>query len=126
MKLHEVAHGRSGDKGDKANIGIQVFESEDYPFIKWYLTEERIADIFSDHLARPAPESVDRFELDGIHALNFLLHDALGGGASESLRLDAQGKTMAALVLRQDVGAAYAKFVDGEDTGDRPTDHSTG
>lgn len=110
MKLVDIAHGRSGDKGDKANVGIRVEDPADYPFLKDYLTEERMADLFEGLLANPGVESVDRYELPEIHALNFMLHDSLGGGASESLRTDPQGKAFAGLVLRQEITEAYEAF----------------
>jgi hypothetical protein len=110
MKLNDIAHGRSGDKGDKANVGIRVEDPEDYPFLTSYLTEERMADLFEGLLATPGVGSIDRYELPELGALNFVLHDALGGGASESLRTDPQGKAFAGLVLRQDVTEAYEAF----------------
>lgn len=107
MKLHEIAHGRSGDKGDKANIGVIAHEQADYEFLRETLTEEYVADVFAEFLADPGAESVDRYELPEMGALNFVLHDALDGGASESLRTDTQGKTFAAMLLRQDVSEEY-------------------
>lgn len=110
MKLHEIAHGRSGDKGDKANIGIVAHDYADFPFLQEAVTEAFVADVFEEFLATPGTESVDRYELPELGALNFVLHDALDGGASESLRTDRQGKTFAAMLLRQDIQADYHHF----------------
>lgn len=110
MKLHDIAHGRSGDKGDKANVGVIAHDHDDFPFLREVLTEAYVADVFAEFLADPGPESVDRYELPEMGGLNFVLHDALDGGASESLRTDTQGKTFAAMLLRQDIEEAYERF----------------
>jgi hypothetical protein len=107
MRLSDIAHGRSGDKGDKANVGIRVYDPDDYDFLRSYLTEPFVTEVFSEHLQAPEPGAVDRYELPEISAVNFVLHDALGGGASESLRTDSQGKTYAALLLRRDISEEY-------------------
>ena len=99
MKLFEIAHGRSGDKGNSCNIGIIARSPEHYDTIKSKLTVEVVKERFK-HLVLG---KVERFELPNIHALNFLLHDALDGGGTVSLRSDAQGKTYAAWLLRMDV-----------------------
>lgn len=114
MKLHDVAHGRSGDKGDKANVAIVANDPDDFQFLRDYLTEERVADVFASVLADPGPDSVHRYELPNIAALNFVLDGALDGGASESLRVDTQGKTYAAWLLREDVTEAYETGTSGE------------
>lgn len=110
MKLHRIAHGRSGDKGDKANVGVVAHDHDDFAFLRETLTEAYVADVFEAFLAEPGAESVDRYELPELGALNFVLHDALDGGASESLRTDTQGKTFAAMLLRQEVGDEYEQF----------------
>ncbi|MFB1062676.1 hypothetical protein [Natrinema sp. H-ect4] len=110
MKLHDIAHGRSGDKGDKANVGIIATDRDDYPFLRDLLTEAYVADVFEAFLEKPGVESVDRYTLSGIGALNFVLHDSLDGGASESLRTDRQGKTFAAMLLRQHIEDEYDRF----------------
>lgn len=110
MKLHRIAHGRSGDKGDKANVGVIARDHEDFAFLRETLTEAYVADVFEAFLADPGAGSVDRYELPELGALNFVLHDALDGGASESLRTDTQGKTFAAMLLRQEVGDEYEQF----------------
>lgn len=96
VRLFILAHGRSGDKGDAANVGVIARRQEWYEFIKMELTAERVAEFL-----RPLAEGpVERYELDNLGALNFVVHRALGGGGSVSLRLDAQGKTYAQAVLR--------------------------
>lgn len=112
-KLGDIAHGRSGDKGDKANVGIIANDPDDYAFLRSHLTEEHVAELFEAFLAEPGPESVDRYELPELGALNFVLHDALDGGASESLRTDTQ-KTFAALALREDITEAYEAYRQSE------------
>lgn len=107
MKLNDIAHGRSGDKGDTANVGIRVFDPADYEFLTSLLTEEYLLNLFESYLAEPTPESVETYELPQIHAVNVVLRGALDGGASESLYTDSQAKTFASLVLRQDVSDAY-------------------
>ncbi len=95
-RLFLLAHGRSGDKGDMANIGVIARRDEWYGFLRRELTAERVRD-FLGTLARGA---VERHELPNLGALNFLVHEALGGGGSISLRLDAQGKTYAQALFR--------------------------
>lgn len=95
-RLFLLAHGRSGDKGDAANVGIIARREGWYPFIAKQLTQERVA-----RFLKPLAEGpVERFELPNLWAMNFLVHQALGGGGSLSLRLDAQGKTYAQALLR--------------------------
>lgn len=110
MKLHAIAHGRSGDKGNKANVAVIAGNPDEWGFLKTHLTEEYVADVFSSQLEHSGPESVDRYELPNIKALNFVLHDALGGGAGQSLRTDSQGKTFAALLLRQNITEEYYEY----------------
>lgn len=99
MKLLQIAHGRSGDKGNCCNVGIIARSPEYYDTLKQKLTVEFVKDRFK-HLALG---KVERFLLPNIHALNFLLHDALDGGGTVSLRSDAQGKTYAAWLLKADI-----------------------
>ena len=96
MKLKDIAHGRSGDKGDAANIGIIAFDQKGYEIIERHLTAERV----KKHFEGICQGKVERYELPNIRALNFLLHDTLGGGGTVSLKHDAQGKTLAAALLR--------------------------
>lgn len=95
-RLFLLAHGRSGDKGDAANVGIIARRPEWYPFIRDSLTTERVAEFLKPLAEGP----VERYELPNLEAMNFLVHNALGGGGSLSLRLDAQGKTYAQALLR--------------------------
>ena len=99
IKLIDIAHGRSGDKGDAANIGIIAYDADDYNIIKKYLTKERV----KKHFEGICLGKVERFELPNLRALNFLLHDTLGGGGTVSLKHDAQGKTLAAALLRMEL-----------------------
>ena len=96
IKLKEIAHGRSGDKGDAANIGIIAYSDAGYDIIKKYLTVE----VVKKHFEGICLGEVERFELPNLRALNFLLHNTLGGGGTVSLKFDAQGKTLAAALLR--------------------------
>jgi hypothetical protein len=99
IKLIDIAHGRSGDKGNAANIGIIAYDDKGYIIIKKYLTAAKI----KKHFKGICFGKVERFELPNIRALNFLLHDTLGGGGTVSLKHDAQGKTLAAALLRMEI-----------------------
>ncbi|MDX1586456.1 MAG: hypothetical protein R3222_06925 [Balneolaceae bacterium] len=95
-KLIDIAHGRSGDKGDGSNVGIIARHPDVYPFLKENLT----ADVVKEHMKHICEGKVDRYEMPNIGALNFVLHHSLGGGGTVSLKLDAQGKTHASQLLR--------------------------
>jgi hypothetical protein len=96
MRLAEIAHGRSGDKGNHANVAILAYTSEGYHWLREQLTEARVASFF-----KPLGVTrVVRFEAPKLHALNFLLENVLGGGASRSLRIDTQGKSFALALLQ--------------------------
>ena len=99
MPLIRLAHGRSGDKGDKANIGIIARRPEYLPLLNQWLTPERVA----AHFAHNRPSRVERFDLPGSNAMNFLLHDVLGGGGMASLRTDNLAKCYAQVLLSMDV-----------------------
>ncbi|GIV45814.1 MAG: hypothetical protein KatS3mg036_0632 [Ignavibacterium sp.] len=99
IKLIEIAHGRSGDKGDAANVGIIAYNDEGYKIISKYLTVERV----KKHFEGICLGKVERYELPNLRALNFLLHNTLGGGGTVSLKHDAQGKTLAAALLRMEI-----------------------
>jgi hypothetical protein len=99
LQLRQICHARSGDKGDTANVGLIVLKDEHYPVIVKYVTADRV----KKHFEGIALGSVERFELPNIGALNFLLHNALGGGGTKSLKNDAQGKTMGAALLRMEI-----------------------
>jgi hypothetical protein len=96
IRLLDIAHARSGDKGDTANIGVIARREEDYPILLKYLTADCVKEYFGEMVLGP----VERFELPNLWALNFVLHNALGGGGTKSLRLDAQGKTLSSALLR--------------------------
>ncbi len=96
MRLSNLAHGRSGDKGNHANIAVIAYTPEGFAWLRQHLTAEVVADYF-----RPLGASrVVRYEAANVDALNFLLYDVLAGGASRSLRSDTQGKTLALALLR--------------------------
>ena len=99
VPLSRIAHGRSGDQGDTSNIGIIVFDERHFPVIVREVTAERV----KQHFGELVRGEVERFELANLGALNFLLHGALGGGGTLSLRVDAQGKTMSAALLRMEI-----------------------
>src|SRR5277367_6664978 len=98
IQLREIAHARSGDKGDCANIGLIALKPEHYPLLVEQVTVERV----KDHFQELCRGKVERFELPNLHALNFLLYEALDGGGTVSLRTDAQGKTFSAALLRME------------------------
>jgi Acyclic terpene utilisation family protein AtuA len=103
VPLEALAWGRSGDKGNKANIGVIAREAEFVPYIADQLTEARITELFCHFLQAGQDQPVQRFYLPGSHAFNFLLHEVLGGGGVASLRTDPQGKGYAQLVLAQEI-----------------------
>jgi hypothetical protein len=96
IRLLDIAHARSGDKGDTANVGVIALKDEWYPILVRYLTRERVA----EHFAKVIKGAVERFELPNLFALNFLLHGALGGGGTVTLRTDAQAKVYSSALLR--------------------------
>jgi hypothetical protein len=91
VRLLDVAHARSGDKGDASNVGLIAASPELYEVIRREVTPERV----KRHFAQVCRGPVERFEVPNLLALNFILHDSLGGGGTESLKTDAQGKTHA-------------------------------
>ena len=99
VPLSQIAHTRSGDKGDTCNIGVIAFEERHYPVLVRELTAERV----KRHFGELVKGEVERFELPNLLALNFLLHQALGGGGTVSLRTDAQGKTFGAALLGMEI-----------------------
>ena len=96
VRLVDIAHARSGDKGDTANVGLIATERRWYPVIEQYVTRQLVA----DHFAGLITGDVVRFELPNLGALNFLLNDALDGGGTLSLKTDAQGKVFSTALLR--------------------------
>ncbi|MEO7673971.1 MAG: hypothetical protein ABIU09_07825 [Pyrinomonadaceae bacterium] len=99
FQLVKLAHARSGDKGDTANVGVIALKEEFYPL----LVREVTADAVKRHFGPIVRGEVERFELDNLHALNFLLHESLGGGGTLSLMTDAQGKTFSTALLRMNI-----------------------
>ena len=99
VPLARLAHARSGDKGDTANVGLIAYQSRHYPLLKREVTAARV----KEHFGSLCQGEVERFELPNLNALNFLLHRTLGGGGTVSLRLDAQGKTYGAALLRMEI-----------------------
>jgi hypothetical protein len=99
VKLVRIAHARSGDKGDTANVGLIALKPEYYPVLVREVTADRV----KKHFAEICEGTVDRFELPNLGALNFLLHESLDGGGTLSLKSDAQGKTYSAALLRMEI-----------------------
>ncbi len=99
VELTRLAHARSGDKGDTANVGIIALKEDFYPILLREVTAEKV----KSHFGEMVKGSVERFELPNLKALNFLLHESLGGGGTLSLMTDAQGKTFSTALLRMKV-----------------------
>ncbi|HEX8248182.1 MAG TPA: hypothetical protein VF599_08435 [Pyrinomonadaceae bacterium] len=107
VELLKLAHARSGDKGDTANVGVIALKDEFYPLLVREVTAEKV----KQHFGAMVKGAVERFELPNLNALNFLLHESLGGGGTLSLMTDAQGKTFSTALLRMriDVSELEAK-----------------
>ena len=99
IQLTKLAHARSGDKGDTANVGLIALRDEFYPILVREVTAERV----KEHFKSICKGNVERFELANLGALNFLLHESLGGGGTLSLMTDAQGKTFSTALLRMQI-----------------------
>ena len=99
VQLVDIAHARSGDKGDTANVGVLALKPEWYPVIAREVTRDRVAAHFEGLIDGP----VERFEVPNLNALNFLLHGALDGGGTLSLKTDAQGKVFSTALLRMHI-----------------------
>jgi hypothetical protein len=99
IKLTEIAHARSGDKGDAGNVGVIAYDDKGYEIIKKHLTTERV----KNHFQGICFGKVERYEMPNIRAINFLLHNTLGGGGTVSLKHDAQGKILASAMLRMEL-----------------------
>ena len=99
VRLTRLAHARSGDKGDTANVGLIALREELYPLLAREVTAERV----KEHFRGVVRGGVERFELPNLGALNFLLHESLGGGGTLSLMTDAQGKTFSTALLRMEI-----------------------
>jgi hypothetical protein len=107
IRLLDIAHARSGDKGDTANVGLIALEQRWYPIIEKYVTQERVV----AHYHGVITGGVQRFELPNLWALNFLLHGALDGGGTLSLKTDAQGKVFSTSLLRMVIDVPDAEAV---------------
>ena len=101
IRLSDIAHARSGDKGNHANVAVIAYTPAGYDWLKKYLT----ADVLAEYFAPMKPSRVVRFEAANVLGLNFMLYDVLAGGASQSLRIDTQGKTLASALLQMNIGA---------------------
>lgn len=99
MMLREIAHARAGDKGNISNISVIAYDQKHYVLLESYLTAERVR----QHFAGLVRGDVQRFELPGLGALNFVMHGALGGGVTRSLALDAHGKTLSSALLSMEI-----------------------
>ena len=99
MKLRDIAHSRTGDKGNTSNISVVAYDAKDYERIARHVTTERV----KAHFADMAKGDVTRYELPQLGALNFVLKDTLGGGVTRSLALDAHGKSLSSALLDLDL-----------------------
>ncbi len=99
MKLREIAHSRTGDKGNISNISLIAYKAEDYEVIKNKVTTSKVKEWFKDIVHG----EVLRYELPNIGALNFVMYDALGGGVTRSLSLDMHGKSLSSILLDMDI-----------------------
>jgi hypothetical protein len=115
IQLTELAHARSGDKGDTANVGLIALRDEYYPLLVREVTAERV----KEHFTGICEGEVERFELPNLSALNFLLHESLGGGGTLSLMTDAQGKTFSTALLRMKIDVADDEARELQLTGDK-------
>ena len=109
IRLGKIAHARSGDKGANSNVGLIFYSEEVYEWAKIYIT----AKLVKEHFQSFVKGKVIRYEMDNLFALNFILRDSLGGGGSESLLNDAQGKThgQALLIMEVELPSHFAEFV---------------
>ena len=99
MRLKEIAHSRTGDKGNISIISVIAYLEEDYEFLKKNITSERLKEYFKDIVHG----KITRYEIETICALNFVMEDALGGGVTRSLALDMHGKTLGSALLEMEV-----------------------
>ena len=99
VPLSQIAHARSGDKGNVANIGLIAYKEEHYPILVREVTADRV----KAHFKQLVQGNVERYELPKLWALNFVMHEALDGGGTISLRTDAQGKTLGTALLRMEI-----------------------
>ncbi|UUX49189.1 hypothetical protein NUH88_17505 [Nisaea acidiphila] len=112
LKLHDIAHGRSGDKGNRSNISVIPYCAEAYPLLLEQVTEAKVLELF----AHKGASAVKRYELPNLPALNFVIDDALEGGVNSTLNLDLHGKTLSFMLLAIPVEVPLervAEFTDG-------------
>ncbi|OWU83039.1 beta-lactamase [Oceanicola sp. 22II-s10i] len=101
MRLHDIAHARTGDKGDTSNISLIAYDPADWPALRDRITPQRVAAHFGTFPA----EAMTRYELPQLQALNFVIRGALAGGVTRSLALDAHGKCLASVLLEMELPA---------------------
>lgn len=99
MKLHDIAHARTGDKGDTSNISLIAYDPKDFQMLRTHVTPERVA----AHFATFPADNITRYELPQLYALNFVIRNALSGGVTRSLAQDAHGKCLASVLLTMEV-----------------------
>ncbi|WP_312423565.1 AtuA-related protein [Anaerospora hongkongensis] len=99
MKLREIAHSRTGDKGNTSNISVIAYKPEDYDFIKQHVTAERV----KQHFAEIVQGEVIRYEMPNVGALNFVMYQALGGGVTRTLALDIHGKSLSSAMMNLEI-----------------------
>lgn len=99
MKLREIAHSRTGDKGNTSNISVIAYKPEDYDFIKQHVTAERV----KEHFAEIVQGEVVRYEMPNVGALNFVMYQALGGGVTRTLALDIHGKSLSSAMMNLEI-----------------------
>ena len=99
MKLLDIAHSRTGDKGNISNISLIAYDEKNYSLIKEKVTAEKVKEYFSDIVKG----KVVRYELDNLWALNFVMYDALGGGVTRSLAIDKHGKSLSSALLEMEL-----------------------
>ena len=111
--LHDLAHARTGDKGNRSNIGVFAYHSDLYPHLVEQVTEQKVAQLF----AHRRPSAVKRYLLPRLGAMNFVIDDVLDGGVNNSLNLDSHGKTLAFLLLEMTVTVPrpLASLLQGDD-----------
>lgn len=105
MLLREIAHSRTGDKGNRSIISVIAYDINDFALIESRVTVERVKLLYKDIVKG----QVERFVLPQLGALNFVLHDALGGGVTKSLALDAHGKSLSSAILSMDIDGDIKK-----------------
>jgi len=99
MKLWEIAHSRTGDKGNISNISLIAYDMKDFELIREKVTLDKVKDFFKDIVKG----EVVRYELPNVGALNFVMYDALGGGVTRSLSLDKHGKSLSSYILEMEI-----------------------